>query len=73
MIHQLTRKLVELIIDPQEDGGGNVIFLDRQNVSCKDGEALTKFRLFQDHLVAQLRMSILVANLKKYPKKYPKK
>lgn len=32
-------------IAPQEDGGGNLIYLDRQNVSCKDGEALTKFRL----------------------------
>jgi hypothetical protein len=32
-------------ISPQEDGGGNVIYLDRQNVSCNEGEALTKFRL----------------------------
>ena len=32
-------------IAPQEDGGGNLIYLDRQNVNCKDDEALTKFRL----------------------------
>lgn len=32
-------------IDPQEDGGGNSIYLDRQNVACGAGEAMTRFRL----------------------------
>lgn len=32
-------------ISPQEDGGGNMIYLDRQNVNCNEGEALTNFRL----------------------------
>lgn len=32
-------------ISPQEDGGGNLIYLDRQSVNCGQGEALTKFRL----------------------------
>ena len=32
-------------ISPQEDGGGNIIYLDRQNVKCNDDEGLTKFRL----------------------------
>lgn len=35
----------ELVTQYDDDGGGNMVFLDRQNVECGEGEAMTSFRL----------------------------
>ena len=35
----------ELVTPHDEDGGGNMVYLDRQNVKCGEGEAMTSFRL----------------------------
>jgi predicted nucleic acid-binding Zn-ribbon protein len=35
----------ELVTPHDEDGGGNTVYLDRQNVECGEGEAMTSFRL----------------------------
>jgi len=59
---KLKHTCVDSQTSPQSDGGGNLIYLDRQNVECPDGTYMRRFHLTRpsgDTVAYQIRCCTL--------------